>query len=382
MIKLVLGTVCLVVITAYGETKTESQVFNKWRAWQEIYADCILLAKPGSLASKIDKDTGDFFKQLEKKSFCSNAKNIRESGMPVEPVIDSYNTFVRHLLVPLSLKHALEQIMFAAANRFFESCYDYDFKQYKKYLYHTKKHQLVRLAQSVIWQQLVGFGWRNWHQAALDQMVQAAQRKQEIAYIAGGNDLLQPLRVLLGANTPHFVIRSIDPMLDTQEAFYADDYGWLLEGGGKNHGIGDRVRLKVNGKKYYLVRSEYSQDGTFKAQLANGIKQELPLSTTAWQVVDARGNERGQVIFERRFCNQADFNKSNSPLLVLSFNEMYHVALEPASGGWGIDIDALPANTSIVVKQLRRPVSKQVLKNLRAAEKAPCYFMFLGSCSN
>ena len=66
----------------------------------------------------------------------------------------------------------------------------------------------------------------------------------------------------------------------------------------------------------------------------------------------------------------------------MSFNEMYHVDIDEASGGWGIDVATLPHDLTMLVKQLRKPVTKEVLSNIRKAEKAPCFFMFLGSCSN
>jgi hypothetical protein len=415
--------------TGYGITKTENQVFGKWLTWQKVFDDCSL-AWAGNLSSpdffqriaaydtkqtrwlvpmrplldtifvrdahgviigvtdqfdairnEMAHDSGRFLKRLASSDWCSPVRNIQEEEQVLQDTIKQYNTFFRLLFLQKN-DDATHKIMFTVANVLFETCYAKQFKRFSGYLNNPAQHQMARLAQSVIWQQLVGHGWRNWHGACLKQLVQAAKNAKEIVYVAGGNDMREILHALLRAKTRLFTIRSIDPMLQTQEDFYADGYTWLLDGGENDHGIGDSVTLTIDGREYHLVRTDYHEDGVFTAKLATGVEQKLPLSTTTWQVRDQDGVVRGRVIFERRFCQQADFEHPKNRTVLLSFNEMYHVALPQDAGGWGISLDALPKDLRVLVKQLRKPVTLQVLKNLHQAEKAPCYFMFLGSCSN
>jgi len=427
MIKRVLGTLCLVATSVCGVNKDEQAVFGKWRAWQLVFddrplvvdgyarsrafrgacsaylhhkrglfkpvqaaiADLFLLDQRGrvvghtkqfeQLRQSMEYDPGQLLHLLAQSSMISAVQHMHECRAPVQETIDLYNAFFRLLLWQDGVKETKEA-MFALANRLFEYCYGKGFSTFSGYLNNQTNQQPARAVLSVMWQQLVGEGWRHWHSACLDRLVEAASKHKEIVYIAGGNDVLQLLRALLGEQVPHFTLRIIDPMLDSQEPYYAEQHTWMLAGDGPDHGVGDSIAMRVAGKRVLLTRSSYQQDGTFTAKLSTGQTHELAHSTTTWCVTDGKHVERGQVIFERRFCRQQDFAGGRSRVLLLSFNEMYYVALDSQHGGWGIDLAKLARGLQIQVKQLRKPVSRQTLMNLREAEKAKCDFIYLGSC--
>src|SRR5207249_8602829 len=101
--------------------------------------------------------------------------------------------------------------------------------------------------------------------------------------------------------------------------------------------------------------------------IATGEILEIPHSTTTWRFADHHGNILGHYILERRFCEQGDFANEQNKTLLMSFNELYFACLPNILNGWNIEPSQFDNNLSIVVKQLRKPVSKQMAVNMRIA---------------
>jgi hypothetical protein len=94
----------------------------------------------------------------------------------------------------------------------------------------------------------------------------------------------------------------------------------------------------------------------------------LPRSKNVWAVIDAKSNKRlGQVIVERRFTDQNDFVPRSNEVLVMSTTEMISAIDLPEYGGWGIDPYKLDDKLQLFVKQLRKPISGKIMKNIRFA---------------
>ena len=53
--------------------------------------------------------------------------------------------------------------------------------------------------------------------------------------------------------------------------------------------------------------------------------------------------------------------------MVMSYDELIYAIAPEMYNGWGIDPDLLDNNFTIVVKQLRQPVTKSMLQHMRIA---------------
>jgi hypothetical protein len=262
--------------------------------------------------------------------------------------------------------------LFAVANRLFEFCYGPEtFAGFKPMLHNTPEYPIVRLLYSTMWHYLVGDGWKHWHNTCLDGLKKEVDSGKRVSYIAGGNDIYQLLKLGI------YAIDVIDPMLPSQPEYYAEGWDWLI----KKDGLGDEIMIDFPDKKLVMKRISYSEQGAFDAKLSTGITESLPLSKTTWHVFD-RSNQKklGSIVFDRRFCNQQDFIAHDKRALLISFNEMYFVAAPESLNGWGINLEKISPEMPIFIKQLRKPISRQVLLNLREAETSPFYFILLGSC--
>lgn len=325
------------------------------------------------MRSWLSKKIKKFIDFLQRKTtqFIDHIQNRREVGRPVADTIREYNKFVSLLVADQPRDPAL----FAIANRMFEYCYGDGFATFKQLLSHEKDHQVARFLLSIMWFQLVGEGWHNWHADSLANIVAAARTGRELVYMAGGNDIKAIIEALVRGNVKGFRLTMIDPILPSQERYYAEDYDWWVTGE-----LGDAMTLKINGTGYRLVRTAQREDGTFDAHLSTGEIKQLPKSTTTWELRDSKNTCLGNVVFERRYGQQHDLERSMSEVAyIISFNELYFVAVDKAFGGWGFEVADLPENTSFLVKQLRRPVPKKMVCNIKYAEREPCYFIQMGS---
>jgi len=64
---------------------------------------------------------------------------------------------------------------------------------------------------------------------------------------------------------------------------------------------------------------------------------------------------------------------------LISFNELYYLTEANPAKNWGVDIDQLPDDFEIYIKQLRRKIGKKEMLNMRSASAAPFTYIALGS---
>lgn len=410
---------------AYAETKTDDVVFEKWVAWQKVFKDhslpqmhkrldrtfwgnfvkryqkyqtridcytplmnslCLgnvdsaiflLSAKKTfkNFYSWIDKDIPQFLTYMQKNQFSTQAIDEQEQEIHIDDTIKKHTTLLKLFLnQPDKIKE--QEYLFAFSNRMFEACFG-DAAYNKKFyamVNNNADHPLARFCYSTMWFYLVGEGWKHWHDACLKAVKRDADKGKEIVYIAGGNDIYQLLKYGI------YNIRVIDPMLPSQPDYYAQGWDWLLQGQ-ENHGIGDRLMLNFDDKPLVMKRESYQESDSFDAALSTGVTVKLPKSITTWGVYDTTEQKRvGEIIFDRRFCQQSDFNNDKKRSLLVSYNEMYFIAMPDSLHGWGIDMDALPRHLHWHVKQLRKPVTKEVLERLRKIEEDSNFsYIMLGS---
>ncbi len=424
------------IITVHAEViKNADEVFNKWRETQQIMPAIDLAAQGQSL----DDIYLQAFKQKYEKTasvltpmlpmlHAMTAGHVNEHGYilrtPInldlkanlcavyELINNDMNMFVQFLqsvncvtqnkdaairnaqedieknnaLFQLLFAHPQEdmsnQMLFTVANRFFEYCFEeQSFPMFQKMLLNKSSHETARLLYAVLWYNLAGNGWKHWHQDSLKALKEKADQGHQISYIAGGSDLYQLIKAGI------YNIRNIDPQLPSQPKYYTNDWQFILRGDTSDGGVGDKIVFNFGTHTIIMERIEFQLMGgaTFKARIASGEIIELPKSVTTWAIKDAEGNRLGQYILERRFCDQSDFVTVPQKTFLMSFNELYFIAMPVALGGWGIQTVQFPDNLSMIIKQLRKPVTRQMINNMHIAtllNNSDFKFIALGSCIN
>jgi hypothetical protein len=101
---------------------------------------------------------------------------------------------------------------------------------------------------------------------------------------------------------------------------------------------------------------------------------------TTWIIYDRdSGTRLGRLVINRRFCNQADFASGPGKALLMSFNELFFVATADVKKSWGINPEKFSTDFKMYVKQLRKPLTREVILNIRKGEESPLQFLSLGS---
>lgn len=361
--------------------------YPKSLAALKFYFDTLLDGKPvieneqllldhfKTLYPILQNDIDAFLDYLHNHKFSSRPVNRIEKNASHNPIINKYNSFIR-MLVTHSEKYSEREHLFSVANNFFEYCFSpQTFSSFKKRLTSSYYHPLARLLYSVIWRQLAGNGWKEWHASCLQGLKKACDKGKEIVYIAGGCDIYQLIKQGI------YNICIIDPMLPTQPAYYAEHWGWLVKRSSKNPGIGDCLQFTFKDKSVFMKRFAYQEEGAFTCKTRCGIERSVPQSVTKWAVYE--DNKRvGTVTFDRRFCKQKDFLPHSSKQLLISFNELYYVTSTDEADSWNINPLKFKPNIKLLVKQLRKPLSKGVLCNMVKADQLPFSFIRLGSCAD
>jgi hypothetical protein len=247
----------------------------------------------------------------------------------------------------------------ALANRVFEYCFDPKTNlHFQQFLFNQAARPTVHFLFSILWNFLVGDGWKDWNKACIDQIKQRADRGDEIVYLAGGSDIF----ALISSGI--YNIRIIDPFLPTQARYYSDGWDFLIRGA-QSVGIDDEIRFGGLHNNVFMKRTTYAEGESFSIKLSNNTIADIKKSVTTWQVCDVNNNILGAVTFERRLVHQNDFIPQPNRTLLISYNELTYAAIPASITGWDIDVAALPNNFEIMVKQLRRPVAKDMVCALR-----------------
>jgi len=346
----------------YWMTDAGAMVFNKQfrNSIKKVY-------------SMLDRDVPSFLKMLKKYGLATEVVNGVEAKRSFLKVIDKYNAFADMFCVGPS-EDVEDALRFALANRFFEFCYAPEtWPQFKTMLTTSSEHPLIRLLHSVVWYNLAGDGWKNWHMSTLNALKREYDQGKEVVYVAGGCDIYNLLK--------HGVyrIRVIDPMLPTQPRYYIPEWEWFMRAENPGMGIGDTLNFNFNNKKLTMKRTDYKEGtGVMSVKDLQGNPRDIKESVTTWTLYDAHDQVCGSVIFDRRYACQNDFNASGSKALLMSFNELYYV-ITVGDDNWGIDLKAIPDQTNMYIKQLRKPVDKVVMANMRSTDASDFQFIKLGT---
>lgn len=326
----------------------------------------------GQIYRELESDMGAFVERLRESGFATVEINRREEIGERDNVTEIYRNFFESLY-DLDGSREEERALLALANRMYEFAFGAaTFAKFRPCLEKPELRPIARLFYANMWYNLSGTGWRFWHEQALKNLREEIGADGEVVYIAGGTDIYHLLRSGI------YRIRNIDPIFPSQVKYYSEGWEFLIKGAGPRNGVGDRISFG----EFYMERSAYSESGSFRTPpLSNNAEITIPQSVTTWKIFEADGTEIGYYILERRFATQADFRPKANQTLLISFNELAYIA-DPGPRGWGIDVDQFPDNLRIHVKQLRRPVSKAMMQNMRAAEQSTFSYIRLGTSIN
>lgn len=270
--------------------------------------------------------------------------------------VEKYKALIR-LLVSAKTPRLDEELGIAIANRLVEFCYSNEtFPIYQATMQFTEHHSIARMLHTVIWYNIIGTGWKLWHENCLHDLKQAAQEGKRIKYLAGGNDVY----TLLCNGIYNITI--IDPFLPSQARYYANGWEWLIAGNPQDEIIGN-----FGADELKLVRTKQVEGETFIAK-TGGQFAPLKKYSTTWTVYKAESEEKlGSIIIERRFVQQSDLALDTEHVFLMSYDEFIYLGLPSILDGWGITPNALDENFLCYIKQLRKPLTKHSLNNLRIA---------------
>ncbi len=322
---------------------------------------------------EIDSDMGAFVARLQRTGFSTEALNQREESGQRTATSEDYRMLLDALLSREESKDT-DRALLAAANRMYEYAFsESGFPRFRQNLDQARYRSIARLFWSNIWYHLSGTGWRYWHEDALNALRTETDAGKEVVYIAGGTDIYHLIRRGV------YRIRNIDPIFPSQTKYYSEGWEFLIKGAGPDGGLGDEIAFSSGALRLKLKRTGYVENGSFQTPtLSNQASVTIPISTTTWKIYDAENKEIGYYILERRFATQEDFTIGANRALLISFNELAYVA-DPGPRGWGIDPSKFARNFVVHVKQLRKPVSRAMILNMRAAEESDFSFIRLGT---
>src|SRR5258708_21754380 len=86
-----------------------------------------------------------------------------------------------------------------------------------------------------------------------------------------------------------------------------------------------------------------------------------------WNVYKRNSDQVGRVTMLRRPLMQDDFKVAHNRSFLMSYQELTHIAMPDILNGWGIDPTLFDDTIKIYVKQLSRPIGKDILYNIRIA---------------
>lgn len=428
-------TVCVMMVTTTiamhaQERRGAEQVFKKWLSWQTIMHDYPLQdyaknsntpaflasfkAQYGTVAHQLNSllpflqaltsgqinDQGFQLTSPMDKHFAANLealyafagtdneqlvtllKDLRLNDPSIgqhefaadHDVVEKYKTLAS-LLLPLSNRVEEVPILFAFANRLFEWSFDKGWPTLRSMLMTSTDYPLIRFFYTTMWFNLAGSGWKNWHAESLAFLKQQSDAGKRVKYLAGGSDVYQLIKAGV------YNITVVDPQLPTQPKYYADEWSFLIQG----HD-GDQIVCNFGDRVITMCRTSQVTDGaSCKMKLETGDVVQVPHNTITWTLYDQNQQSLGTCVLERRTLVQNDFVKREDEVLLMSFNELYFIALPTVLQGWGIEPCMLDPDLQIVIKQLRHPVSKTVVCNLHAAtllNQSDLHFIALGTCIN
>ncbi len=247
-------------------------------------------------------------------------------------------------------------ILFEVANKFANFCFEpKTFPLFQEMLLQKKYRATAQFLFSTMHQRFSGSGWHNWSTQCLSDLKTASEEGKTVVYVAGGSDIYQLITHGI------YNIKVIDPQLPSQPQYYADEWAWIIKGD-----IGDQIVFDT--QNIIMTRTSYQEENkSFIARLEDGQEASINPSKTVWFIANIDGKKLGSYTLERRFVRQEDFKEAPDQALLMSFNELFFIALPDVLQGWHIEPSKFTDDLNIFIKQLHEPVTKAEVCNMRNA---------------
>ncbi len=351
-----------------------SKNFEGILAQNQLPNDYKLKDTVNNIYELIQNDFQGFVESLKEKGIGKAGVHSEEERINMDILASKYWAILSMLFIHQD-QFKSEKIFFALGDKTFEYCfYPKTFDDFKELISNKNYHGIARLVVFFLWKTLVNLGWKWWHQDVLDAVKKTTDNNGQMVYIAGGSDIYTPIKHGI------YNIKVIDPMLPTQDRYYSQDWQWLVEPE-TGDGIGDNIEFVLDEAKVNLKRIAHKVTGNFNYKSWDGKKTQIPQSVTTWKVTGPeylkKGSsnkivELGKVIYERKMVKQEDFTAEKNKAVVMSLTEQITAIKAPKMSpfgmvevGWGIDPSKFGNNLQVYIKQLSKPINKQILKNLR-----------------
>lgn len=333
---------------------TDGAISNNGYSFQPPIAET-MRNNIAALFNLFDNNPTQFIEYLQSINFIDPSETTDKSSN-FNFTVEKYKAFTR-LLVGAKTPRQDEEFGIALANRLTEFCYQTPtFPLYQATIQRAEYHSIARMLHTIIWYNIIGTGWKLWHADCIKALQDAAAAGKRIKYLAGGNDVY----TLLCKGIYNITI--IDPFLPSQARYYANGWEWLLSGN-----INDEIIGMFGDQELKLVRTSQQDGETFIAK-TGGQFAPLKKILTTWTVYKAETDEQlGTIIFDRRFTQQSDLVPDPSFVFLMSYDEFIYLGLPSLLDGWGITPNSIDSSFTCHIKQLRKPVDRDFLNNLRIA---------------
>ena len=427
----------LTTIGLYFNFFSNQQISNVWDTKSNLSEEKIV-SNFKNLYKLFNSDIQGLVEYLKKQNFGTEKSTDVKGAVSY---VEEYKNLAQVLFFnkdPL----VTENLLFTVGNKLFDYCFNTKtWPNFKSMLLDETQHEIAKFLYSVMWWNLAGSGWKNWSAQSLKYLKQRADDGCEVIYIAGGSDIYQLIKhgiynikiidPLLPSQPKYYsegwdwlikggAVRE-DPSTSSQlrhvgatasaTAAGFDGQAGRTAGGtfetSEEYGIGDEIEFdfsdsspvrpdpstrlgcadvskgKSEFKKIIMKRESFKPSGQkFQARIVTGQMIDIQRSETVWGIYDLKlGKRLGSFKIERRFANQNDFTNDKKKAMLISFNELYFIAAPPSKGGWGINPYKFFDNMFINVKQLHKPVSSKIVRNMRSAfEQMEFNYIALGTC--
>lgn len=304
-----------------------------------------------TVARLLDTDIVTFMQHLIENVTCLDCYRL-QSQQEVYNAIYLYNQLIPELLGVYQQpdEKLYKALQIACANRLIEwSCCSKSAEQYLACFADARYHPLTYFCSAVIWKACIDDA-DYWHQGCLSSLKKEADGGKAVVCLAGLDHLYQ----LLQAGVTRISV--VDTGYSAGRFDGADDIEWLVRRSEIDPGIGDKIMLE-NGK--YLIRVAFGIDPHF-APFSMGAAS-MKRSITEWGLYSQTNERIGTFIFDRRPLVQKDFEYDDNKVFLMSYEALGYALRPVLFKGWNIDLALCDKRLSIYVKQLRKPMTYDML---------------------
>jgi hypothetical protein len=194
------------------------------------------------LYKMLQNDLSGFVKYLRQNGFAADVQTANNLKVGSDIEIAEGKEMMNMLFADQDIIK-MWQYLFAVGNRFYDYCFrEKTFSEFASITKNENEHPIAKFIYAVMWYHLAGDGWKHWSGESLKNIKKDVDKGNEIVYIAGGSDVYQLIKHGI------YNIRIIDPQLPSQPKYYTNDWEFLI------HGVKNRSYPSTSGQ------SPFAQD--------------------------------------------------------------------------------------------------------------------------